>query len=57
MYDYPMTPHDITEQSNITYDRSQQPVLQHNVLYISVDYKTLDMKYEILPGGKQNNND
>ena len=53
-----MTPHDITTQSNITYDRSQQPVLQHNVLYISVDHKTLDMMYEILPGEKkQDNND
>ena len=39
---------DITVQFNITYDISQQPVLQHNVLYISVDYKTLDMMYEIL---------
>ena len=51
-----MTPHDVTTQSNITYDRSHQPVLHHNVSYISVDNKILDMIYEILPGEQQQDN-
>ena len=42
-------------QSNIAYDSSHQPVLQHNVSYISVDHKTLDMMYEILPDEQQDN--
>ena len=51
-----MTPHDVTAQSNITYDRSQQPVLQHNVSYTSVDDKTVNVMYEILPGEQQQDN-
>ena len=51
-----MTTHDITVQSSIAYDRSHQPVLQHNISYVSVDHKTLDMMYEILPGEQQEDN-
>ena len=51
-----MTSHDDTVLCNIAYDRSHQPVLQHNVSYVSVDHKTLDMMYEILPGEQQEDN-